>query len=136
MFFGSVAVQDPFRSKIFVRPFPWMWRIASASAFLVLLVLTFVVFQKPEDVQRSIHYMFPSLELRQYPETYHDEVFVDRGPFLNFLSSIWSLIKDKEILEKFLNWFLKAFIFRDWTFLWYVLSDDYSFLFIYLSQDT
>ena len=120
MFFGSVAVQDPFRSKVFVRPFPWMWRIASGAAFLELLLMTFIMFQKPDDVIRSIHYLFPRIELNKYPETFHDTYNTAITCLPQFLQNAYRYSKEKDMLKKFFNWFLKAFIYRDWTFLWFV----------------
>lgn len=121
VFFGTIIVQDPFRSKLFVRPFPWMWRVVAGSAFLMLLLLTFVMFQTPNDIIKAIHYLFPTLKLVQYPEIEIAKVPGKHNSFVNFLIKVWEFIKEKNMIEKFGNWFLRSFVYRDWTMLWYDL---------------
>ena len=121
MFFGTIGIQDPFRSKVFVRPFPFLWRIAAGALFLQLLVMTFAAFQKQEDILSALHSLVPSLKLLHHTNQTFEQTPSYDSRTKQFFATCYYFARRHEMLPKFLNYFLKAFIFRDWTVLWYGL---------------
>jgi hypothetical protein len=139
--------RDPFQSRVFVRPFPWLWRLIASIGLLVAMINSFILHQTRNDLR----VMFSWLKTESFKLIYTNSTESPRDiinnrikfaneikfPVLNttnftspqfttrFLSlipsipEIYKCIKKHLFSSQFLWWVSKAIIYRDWTMLWF-----------------
>ena len=79
------------------------------------------MYQNPPDILKYLKYILPThypmeSEETNLPEYHHSYNFI-----IQFLENIYSIFHKNKLIPKLFSWFLKAFIYRDWTMLWFVI---------------
>ncbi|KAI9148601.1 hypothetical protein H9P43_010082 [Blastocladiella emersonii ATCC 22665] len=104
--FGTIM----FRDGPFIRPHPVFWRFVLSVGFAYQLLLTYMLFQRPEKVRGLLQKLDPSLGV-QLPEKSYAES-CDLSP-----ANVWAQL-DEFVIAHVVGWYGKSIILRDYWFCW------------------
>ncbi|KAK2945406.1 phosphatidylserine synthase [Blattamonas nauphoetae] len=118
----TLASLDPFRSRLFVRPAPWVWRVFAGLGMLYMMMLTFFLYQKTEDIQQVLKNIDSSMNFTPFSQTIAHSKLWNGLHLKEFVKNPISWIHSRGLFTQTIHWYIAAFIYRDYTVLWTILG--------------